>query len=292
MFYPSSFWPHKNHRMLITAYNMFLSKHPEAALDLVFSGGLHEPMMQLKQEAEWMGFGEKVHFLGHLSTDRLISVYRGCNFLIFPARYENDSRDINHALTFNKPILCSNIIKYRRAARKSASYFDPRKPDDIAQAISKQFNKPKKDILPNKLYDRKTIPFLGSTCTRNGHKNSIFGRFKDGWTSEELIVTYTQHTAERFLELRFELPLFFPYDSSLIELWESDILIKTYKMFRENELTIYHSLSMDGGVVNILFYPAFQPLEITLEPDKRILGVSCRKAWITSKGKEKLPLFR
>src|SRR5712692_8053922 len=48
LLYPANFWPHKNHRMLLTAFGMFRASHPESDLKLVCTGAPDDNMDSLR----------------------------------------------------------------------------------------------------------------------------------------------------------------------------------------------------------------------------------------------------
>ena len=137
MFYPANFWPHKNHQMLITAYGMYLSRHPDSRLDLVLTGALDEARNSLQDKIRRMGLAGRVHFLGYLPENQLSSVWRGCSFLIFPSLYEGFGIPVLEAMEFGKPVLCSNSTSLPEVAGNAALFFDPRKPAEIVECIEK-----------------------------------------------------------------------------------------------------------------------------------------------------------
>lgn len=137
MFYPANFWPHKNHRMLLTAYGMYISRHPESRLDLVFTGALDEAQHKLQSDVKQMGLERRVHFLGYLPEDQLTAVWQGCSFLVFPSLYEGFGIPVLEAMQFGKPVICSNVTSLPEVAGDAALYFDPRKPEEIVKNIEK-----------------------------------------------------------------------------------------------------------------------------------------------------------
>lgn len=137
MFYPANFWPHKNHRMLITAYGMYVARNPESNIDLVFTGALEEAQQKLRDNVRRMGLEERIHFLGYLPDDQLTSVWQGCSFLVFPSLYEGFGIPVLEAMQFGKPVLCSNVTSLPEVAGTAALYFDPRKPEEIVQCMEK-----------------------------------------------------------------------------------------------------------------------------------------------------------
>lgn len=137
MFYPANFWPHKNHRMLLTAFGMYASRHPESQLDLVFTGALDEAQKKLQKEVQMMGLEKRVHFLGYLPEDQLTAVWQGCSFLVFPSLYEGFGIPVLEAMQFGKPVICSNVTSLPEVAGDAALYFDPRKPEEIVRSLEK-----------------------------------------------------------------------------------------------------------------------------------------------------------
>jgi len=136
MFYPANFWPHKNHKMLIVAYSMFLARHPECNLDLVLTGAL-EMQQALMKDASRIGLSGRIHFLGFVPSDKLQAIWQGCDFLVYPSLYEGFGIPVLEAMTFGKPVICSNVTSLPEVAGDAAIYFDPRIPESIAECMEK-----------------------------------------------------------------------------------------------------------------------------------------------------------
>ncbi|MBD2109758.1 glycosyltransferase family 1 protein [Nodosilinea sp. FACHB-13] len=136
LFFPANFWPHKNHRMLLTAYSIYKKKFPESVVNLVFTGALEEPQREIKELVFKLGCEKHIHFLGFLSQVELIAVWQGCKGLIFPSLYEGFGIPLLEAMWFDKPVACSSIGSLPEVGGDAAVYFDPRKPESIADAIA------------------------------------------------------------------------------------------------------------------------------------------------------------
>ncbi|MBD1876541.1 glycosyltransferase family 4 protein [Nodosilinea sp. FACHB-131] len=136
LFFPANFWPHKNHRMLLAAYSVYKKEFPLSALNLVFTGALEEPQRDIKELVFKLGCENYVHFLGFLSQAELVAVWQGCKGLIFPSLYEGFGIPLLEAMWFDKPIACSSIGSLPEVGGDAAIYFDPRKPESIADAIA------------------------------------------------------------------------------------------------------------------------------------------------------------
>ena len=55
LFYPAQFWPHKNHRLLLTAFGMYRARHPDSDLKLVCTGALERGLAYYRDAAARMG---------------------------------------------------------------------------------------------------------------------------------------------------------------------------------------------------------------------------------------------
>lgn len=135
--YPANFWPHKNHRMLITAYSMFLHENPGAGIDMVFTGSPHYLHDELKKAVHDMGLGPRIHFTGYLSEEKLAAVWQRCDLMAFPSLYEGFGIPLLEAMAFNKPIICSNATSIPEICGNAGLYFDPRKPNEIVLCLKR-----------------------------------------------------------------------------------------------------------------------------------------------------------
>ncbi len=88
LLYPANFWQHKNHEALLTAFSIYLSRHPESDLKLGLSGAPGQRMDALSQMAQQMGLAEKVIFPGFVLPQKLSALLQGCLALIFPSLME------------------------------------------------------------------------------------------------------------------------------------------------------------------------------------------------------------
>ncbi len=136
-FYPANYWPHKNHRTLLRAYQIYQECYPDQALDLVFTGTLKQEEDKLRQMVTSMGLSNRVHFLGYLSDETLEAVWQGCLFLTFPSLYEGFGIPIVEAMAFGKPVLCSTAGSLPEVGGDAVLYFNPLDPLEIADCTIK-----------------------------------------------------------------------------------------------------------------------------------------------------------
>ncbi|MBP1740884.1 MAG: glycosyltransferase family 4 protein [Deltaproteobacteria bacterium] len=135
LLYPANFWPHKNHSMLFTAFGMFRSRHPKSELKLVCTGAPNERLETLGNAVLRMGLQAHIHLPGFLSEPEFAVFMASCRGLIFPSLHEGFGMPLLEAMAFGKPVLCSNATSLPEVGGDAAIYFDPRKPEQIAEVF-------------------------------------------------------------------------------------------------------------------------------------------------------------
>jgi glycosyltransferase involved in cell wall biosynthesis len=304
MFYPANFWPHKNHRMLLTAFAMFVSRNPNSMIDLVLTGDLEQLQNELKSAAKQMGLAERVHFLGFLPQERLADVWYGCEFLIFPSLYEGFGIPILEAMSIGKPVLCSNSTSLPEVAGDAALYFDPRRPLDIVKCLERITSDPGlREDMVNRGYSRATdfkteamthryLEILHSAIGNPlPFSNQLTGIFEDGWIGPEMIATYGPGCSGQKLELRVKAPRWVPVSRLKVKIRDGKRILQKLSIERGKELTIRQPLSAEGGQVTLTVRPTFRPSECGLNEDTRALGLRCYGCSIISPGEEKTSLM-
>lgn len=135
--YPANFWSHKNHLGLLIAYNKYLKKEADSAWDLVLTGYNCDETENIKKTAATLGIQEHLHFLGHLPEKKLKRIWSIAGALVFPSLYEGFGLPLVEAMYFQVPIVCSDTGSIPEIAGDAAIYFNPRKPQEIADSLSK-----------------------------------------------------------------------------------------------------------------------------------------------------------
>lgn len=137
LLYPANFWMHKNHEMLLTAFNMAchnggLGEH----IKLVFTGAPGERQRWLLNAAKNMKLESRVLFLGYLTNEELATIMNNCAGVVFPSLYEGFGLPILEAMAAGVPVACSNTTSLPEVAEHAAIFFDPRVPTQIAEAMT------------------------------------------------------------------------------------------------------------------------------------------------------------
>lgn len=135
LIYPANFWKHKNHEMLLTAFGIARSTGLPKHLKLVCTGALGERQQWLQQASEAMGLSRNVLFPGYLSNAELLGLLTNCAGVIFPSLYEGFGLPVIEAMAIGVPVACSNVTSLPEVAQDAAIMFDPRIPEQIADAM-------------------------------------------------------------------------------------------------------------------------------------------------------------
>ncbi len=134
--YPANYWLHKNHETLLTAFNLACHRVDfPAYIKLVCTGSSSDRRRWLQQAAEKMGLGERVLFTEYLTDAELGALMQESCGMIFPSLYEGFGLPILEAMAAKIPVACSSICSLPEIAGDAAYYFDPRLPEQVAQAL-------------------------------------------------------------------------------------------------------------------------------------------------------------
>jgi glycosyltransferase involved in cell wall biosynthesis len=134
-FYPANFWVHKNHEVLLIAYQFYLEKCAPQKWDLILTGHLDERARLLQTIAGDLGITPHVKFLGHVSEKDLARLYSSASCLVFPSLHEGFGIPIVEAMSFGLPIICGQETSIPEIAGPAAFYADMRNPQKLGEAL-------------------------------------------------------------------------------------------------------------------------------------------------------------
>ena len=305
MFYPATFCPHKNHRMLLTAYGMFRHRHPDRPLDLVLTGALEGEARVLERAAAKMGLAENVHFLGYLPQEELDVVWQGAGFLIFPSLYEGFGIPVVEAMSLGKPVLCSHVTSLPEVAGDAALFFDPRKPEAITASLERITGDPslaeglsaRGRLRAGRFQARRMVEeylavFRDAMERPASCEDAVAGVFEDGWAGVEVTVTHGGGPEGRHLELTLEAPPDLPGGRRLLTVREAGKTVCRERMARGEKRVITLPVPGRPGAVSVVISPTFRPAECGMGPDVRRLGVLCRGCALVSRDGRKTSLVK
>ena len=135
LLYPGNFWPHKNHRMLLTALGMYHARNPGSDLAVVCTGEPDSRLHDLIVARDRFSLKERLNFAGFVSDAELAQLYRSCRAVVFPSLYEGFGLPVLEAMSFGKPVVLSNAGSLPEIGANAAIYFDPRNPEELVKAL-------------------------------------------------------------------------------------------------------------------------------------------------------------
>lgn len=139
IFYPAQFWPHKNHARIIEALD-HLKARDGVAVTAVFCGSHTDPVRErhfamLMDMAAACGVAQQVRVLGFVSDEELAALYTGARALVMPTFFGPTNIPLLEAWALGCPVVTSDIPGVREQMGDAALLVDPRRADELADAI-------------------------------------------------------------------------------------------------------------------------------------------------------------
>ena len=135
LIYPANFWRHKNHEMLFTAFGMASVNGLATDIKLVCTGAPGERQSWLERAVAAMGLAERIVFPGFIPDHEFRMLMGHSNAVIFPSLYEGFGLPVIESMAAGIPVACSNLTSLPEVAAGAALLFDPRIPNEIADAM-------------------------------------------------------------------------------------------------------------------------------------------------------------
>jgi len=137
LFYPATFWPHKNHKILIEALNKLKYEFPD--LNLVFTGIIKNE--KVKKEIDDLiklyGLSKKVLFLGYIPDKQLNYIYQKARMLVFPSSFEGFGLPIVEAFKHELPVIAANNTSINEIIGDAGLLFETNNLEKLVECIKK-----------------------------------------------------------------------------------------------------------------------------------------------------------
>lgn len=134
IFYPAQTWPHKNHIGLLEAL-VILRNHYMTKVNFVSCGRKNDFYRVIRKKVNKLDLSEQVKFLGFIEPIDMFCLYKLCNSVIIPSKFEAMSGPVGEAFLAGAPVACSNVTSLPEQAGNAALIFDPDKPEEMAKVI-------------------------------------------------------------------------------------------------------------------------------------------------------------
>lgn len=294
--YPANFWPHKNHRMLLTAFGMLCAQRPELECGLVLTGADTGLRRELGEAVKGLSLEGRVVFAGYVSDADLSALLTGARALVFPSLFEGFGMPLVEAMHVGTPIVCSDVASLPEVGGEAALYFDPRRPDDMAAALGRLLDEPGlaatlvakgRERLavfggPQDMA-RKYLAVFEEVLTRPvSQSTAVRGLYGDGWCGARLFVAYGPAANRQWLRAGFALPPGAPSGKVRIEVFvDGKPAGRPLSLSRGKDTAYSLDLAPHGGYVEFLFGGARRGEAAGPGADRRVLSALCRELRLT-----------
>jgi len=132
--------PRKNNKGLIQAFSEVIKSNE--VIKLVISGIKNETeKAELYQFASEHGVSrDRIVFLGFVSRECLLSLYKECNMFIFPSLYEGFGLPVLEAMRVGAPVISTNSSSIVEVAEEAAILVDPNDYIELANSMRIMLN--------------------------------------------------------------------------------------------------------------------------------------------------------
>lgn len=141
LLYPAQFWPHKNHINLLLAFKKLIWDY-KYDFTLVLVGSDQGNQGFVKKKVEDLGLTDRVNFLGFVSVEELISLYKNAIALVYPSFSGPENLPPLEAFALGCPVVASSFPGSHEQLGNAAQFFDPHDPASMADSISKIIEEP------------------------------------------------------------------------------------------------------------------------------------------------------
>ncbi len=94
----------------------------------------------LRALAQELGIAQHVIFTGFVTDSELRALYSGARVYVCPSLYEGFGFTVLEAMACGTPVVCSSATSLPEVAGKAALYFDPYKPEEMADQLRSAFS--------------------------------------------------------------------------------------------------------------------------------------------------------
>ncbi|WP_316824797.1 glycosyltransferase family 1 protein [Pedobacter miscanthi] len=121
--YPAQFWAHKNHTLLIDAFNKI--PFNDFGIKLVFTGSDKGNLSYIKKYVLEHNLEQSVIFLGFVSNEELYILYKNASALVMPTYLGPSNMPPLEAANLGCPVIISDLEGHREIMGDYAEYFPP-----------------------------------------------------------------------------------------------------------------------------------------------------------------------
>jgi glycosyltransferase involved in cell wall biosynthesis len=295
LIYPANFWKHKNHEMLLTAFGLARRSGLADDIHLVCTGAPGVRQQWLKQAAHGLDLQDHVLFPGYLGNAELLALVTNSAGVIFPSLYEGFGLPVVEAMATGVPVACSNVTSLPEVAGDAAILFDPRMPEQIAQAMISLAHH--KELIArlvragaaraarfsdSRLMAEQYWELFQYAAGLDNQSNILLGVYPDGWAGPNPKLQIVPSPQARTLDLEIALPGGVPIHRVTMKVQRNQEKIGEITVLRNQKGSVSIPLQSAGGELNISISPSFIPALAMGGGDQRELSAMLTKCEIVN----------
>jgi len=133
LLYPAATWKHKNHLSLIRVLKKL--RKQENDVELVCTGNKTKYFNEIQSVIDELDLSKAVHFLGIVSEEDLIGLYKNSSLVVIPTLYEAGSGPLYEAMRYGIPVVCSNVTSLPETMGNNEFLFNPNNSEEMLTRI-------------------------------------------------------------------------------------------------------------------------------------------------------------
>jgi FkbM family methyltransferase len=304
LIYPANFWQHKNHEMLLTAFGLARRSGLADDIRLVCTGAPGKRQQWLQRSARALGLDSHVLFPGYLANAELVALIANSAGVVFPSLYEGFGLPVIEAMATGVPVACSNVTSLPEVAGDAAILFDPRVPEQIAQAIislahDKELttrlvqagNLRAAEFSDSRIMAKQYWEIFEQASRMEPQTDALFGAHPDGWVGPKLKLQAASSEQSRTLNLEIALPHWAPIPKVKMVVQQNGRTKGEVTALRGHSGAVSVALPSGGGYFDINLNACFVPALTALGDDQRELSAMLTKCTIASFDGQSIVLF-
>lgn len=144
LLYVSSVDVYKAQCEVVRAFALLRAQRPATREHLIFAGPENDRdyARLVREEITRLGLDERVIMTGAVPYDELPGLYRHASAHVFASESENCPNILLEAMVSGRPVLSSNLPPMPEFGSDAVLYFDPRRPEDLAQRLMELLDNP------------------------------------------------------------------------------------------------------------------------------------------------------
>lgn len=141
IFYPSQFWPHKNHIAILLAVKK-IQTEKKLNIPVVFCGSDMGNRDYIYRQIRELGLESQVYLLHYVSDSELRWLYRHALALVFPTFFGPDNLPPLEAFALGCPVIASDVAGASEQLGDAALRFNPESEGELSDLILKLCSAP------------------------------------------------------------------------------------------------------------------------------------------------------